>query len=208
MDIVTQPIADYLLRVTPARDAVLEKMEALARREGFPIVGPLVGRLLYQLALLIGARRIFELGSGYGYSAVWFARAMGPEGRIICTEGAEENRRRAQRFFGEAGIGECVEFRVGDGLELIEEYPGPFDVIFCDVDKEQYPDAFEKAVPRLRKGGLFIVDNTLWMGEVLVDATDAATAGVKELTRLLYTTPDMFTTIIPLRDGVAVSIRR
>ena len=76
MDIVTQPIADYLLRVTPARDPVLQKMEALARREGFPIVGPLVGRLLYQLALLIGARRILEMGSGYGYSAVWFARAM------------------------------------------------------------------------------------------------------------------------------------
>ena len=223
LDVLHPSIDEYLLEVIPARDEVLTEMEAYARENRFPIVGPLVGRVLHQLVLLTNPTRIFEMGSGFGYSAYWMAKALRqPEASIICTDGSQENADRAAGYLARGGIANRIDYRVGNALEIINETEGDFDIIYNDIDKDGYPEAFRKAIPRLRSGGLFITDNMLWLGRVVTYDTDAdvqeldeeeqwvhnTTVGVKELTRLLYSSPDVFTTIIPLRDGVSVAIKR
>ena len=223
LDVLHPSIDEYLLEVIPARDEVLTEMEAYARENRFPIVGPLVGRVLHQLVLLTNPTRIFEMGSGFGYSAYWMAKALRqPEASIICTDGSQENADRAAGYLARGGIADRIDYRVGNALEIIDETEGDFDIIYNDIDKDGYPEAFRKAIPRLRSGGLFITDNMLWLGRVVTYDTDAnvqgldeeeqwvhnTTVGVKELTRLLYSSPDVFTTIIPLRDGVSVAIKR
>ena len=223
LDVLHPSINEYLLEVIPERDEVLTEMEAHARENRFPIVGPLVGRVLHQLVLLTNPTRIFEMGSGFGYSAYWMAKALRqPEAGIICTDGSQENADRAAGYLTRGGIADRIDYRVGNALEIIDETEGDFDIIYNDIDKDGYPDAFRKAIPRLRSGGLFITDNMLWLGRVVTYDTDAdvqgldeeeqwthkTTVGVKELTRLLYSSPDVFTTIIPLRDGVSVAIKR
>jgi caffeoyl-CoA O-methyltransferase len=208
MDIVNPHIVDYLLNVTPDRDDVLEEMEQNALARNFPIIGPLVGRLLFVLAQTARAERILELGSGFGYSAYWFAKSMGKEGRVICTDGNPDNAEQAGLYFHRGRIAPKVSFLVGDALKLIDEVEGQFDIIFNDIDKHQYPKAFRKAVPRLRKGGLLISDNVLWSGKVLNQKPDSDTAGILTYNRLIYSSKELFTTIIPLRDGLSVSIKR
>ncbi len=209
MDLVHPDIDRYLGRWAAIDDPVVVEMERLARERGFPIVGPQVGRLLLALARSIGAGRVLELGSGFGYSAWWFAMAVGPEGRVILTEGSSDNAGLARDFLDRAGLGERVEIRVGDGLEIANEYPGPFDIVFNDIDKQDYPRALPVARERLRPGGLFITDNMLWQGRVLDETgADAATRGVLDLTSALYAAPDLDTTILPIRDGVAVAVLR
>ena len=223
LDVLHPSINEYLLEVIPARDEVLTEMEAYARENRFPIVGPLVGRVLHQLVMLTNPTRIFEMGSGFGYSAYWMAKALRqPEAGIICTDGSQENAERATGYLTRGGIADQIDYRVGNALEIIDETEGEFDIIYNDIDKDGYPEAFRKAIPRLRSGGLFITDNMLWLGRVVTYDTDAdmqgldeeeqwvheTTVGVKELTRLLYSSPDVFTTIIPLRDGVSVAIKR
>ena len=223
LDVLHPSIDEYLLEVIPARDEVLTEMEGYARENRFPIVGPLVGRVLHQLVLLTNPTRIFEMGSGFGYSAYWMAKALRqPEARIICTDGSEENAERAAGYLARGGIADRIDYRVGNALEIIDETDGEFDIIYNDIDKDGYPEAFGKAIPRLRSGGLFITDNMLWLGRVVTYDTDVdvqgldeeeewrhkTTVGVKELTRLLYSSPDVFTTIIPLRDGVSVAVKR
>ncbi len=223
LDILHPSINEYLLDIIPERDPVLTEMEAHARKNRFPIVGPLVGRVLHQLVLLTNPTRIFEMGSGFGYSAYWMAKALRhPEAQIICTDGAQENAERAAKYLARGGIAGYIDYRVGNALEIIDETEGEFDIIYNDIDKDGYPEAFCKAVPRLRKGGLFITDNMLWGGRVIAQDAEirtqdgdereqwlnSATTGVKKVTQLLYNSPDVFTTIIPLRDGVSISIKR
>ena len=219
LDILHPAINEYLLDIIPERDAVLTEMEAYAGERRFPIVGPLVGRVLHQLVLLTNPKRIFEMGSGFGYSAYWMAKALRePDASIICTDGSQENAERAAAYLARGGIAERIDYRVGNALDIIDETEGEFDIIYNDIDKDGYPEAFRKAIPRLRRGGLFITDNMLWMGRVVQDVPEVApedeqwlheaTRGVKELTRLLYSSPDVFTTIIPLRDGISVAVKR
>ncbi|MBI1807184.1 MAG: O-methyltransferase [Ignavibacteria bacterium] len=207
MDIVNAHIVDYLLNITPGRDEVLEDMEEYALARNFPIIGPLVGRLLYLLTKTTQAHRILELGSGFGYSAYWFAKALDKNGYVICTESDGDNAEHAQTYFHRAKIAPKIRYLVGDALKLIDEVDGQFDIIFNDVDKHQYPKAFRKAVPRLSKGGLLISDNVLWSGKILNHKPDADTAGILTYNRLIYSSKDLFSTIIPLRDGVSVSIK-
>src|SRR5712692_293501 len=152
MDIVNAHIVEYLLNVTPDRDDVLEDMEQYALARNFPIVGPLVGRLLHILARTARAGRILELGSGFGYSAYWFAKALGKEGRVFCTDADPANAEHADVYFHRGKIAQKVSFLTGDALKLIDEVDGEFDIIFNDIDKHQYPRAFRKALPRLRRG--------------------------------------------------------
>lgn len=208
MNILDPSIVRYLHSLTPPRDSTLQEMERIAAEKRFPIIGPLVGRLLCQLALLTGAQRIFELGSGFGYSAIWFARGLQPGGRIICTDGSRENAVLAARFFQEARIEGLVDYRTGDALSLLAAEPGSFDIILNDVDKHEYPEVFRQAVPRLKKGGLLITDNALWQGRVVGDDNAPGTAGIRAFNRLAFQSEDILTTIVPLRDGVALSIRR
>lgn len=208
VDIVNPGIEEYLRRVAPPGEGVLREMERLASRRRFPIVGPLVGRLLNVLARSIGARDVFECGSGFGYSAFWFALALPPGGRVLLTEGSAENCASALGFLSRAGLMDKASIEKGDALEILASQPGPFDIIFCDIDKRDYPKVHPLVKPRLRAGGLFLCDNMLWSGRVAdAQCQDEDTQGVRELTRLLYDDPDLATTILPLRDGVSISLK-
>jgi caffeoyl-CoA O-methyltransferase len=207
VDIVDPAIASYLHDLASPQDPVLREMELLGAERSFPIVGPQVGRLLYILAAAISARRIIELGSGFGYSAYWFAQAVGPGGQVILTERSAERAAEAEAFLERGGMLDRVRIEVGDGLEIIDRIGGEFDIVFNDIDKERYPLVLERAAAALRPGGLLISDNMLWFGTVLDDPpVDASTRGVRELTRKLYESDDFRTVLIPLRDGVTVSI--
>lgn len=208
VDIVSPGIEDYLRRVAPPGEGVPQEMERLADRRRFPIVGPLVGRLLNLLARSIEARDIFECGSGFGYSAYWFALALPPGGRVILTEGSAENCASARGFLGRAGLMEKAVIEKGDSLDILPRHPGPFDIIFCDIGKRDYPRVYPLVKPRLRPGGLFICDNMLWSGRVAdAERQDDDTRGIRELTRLLYADTEFTTAILPLRDGVSISLK-
>ncbi len=196
----------YIYSLLPARDAVLRDMERYAAKRGVPIIGPACGRLLYQLTRLIKARRVFEMGSAIGYSTFWLARAVGPKGIVFYTDGDPSNARRAEVNLSRAGLLGRVRVLVGDALRLLDSTEGQFDLIFNDVDKTQYPEVFRRAVKRVRVGGLFITDNVLWSGRAARTPArnDAATRAIQEFNRLIYRSPKLFTTIIPLRDGFAV----
>lgn len=207
MTLLPEKIERYIRQLSPSAHPVLDAMEKLADERDFPIVGPLVGRALFQLGRLTQAKRVMELGSGYGYSAFWWAIATPPDAKIYCTEGSSENAKLAQEFLTRAGLWQKVEYFVGDALESFSRIPGTFDIIFMDIDKHGYPDAFRKAYPRLRKGGLFVTDNVLWSGRIIEPNPDKTTQGVMEYNRLIYNTPGAFSTILPIRDGVAVTYK-
>jgi len=207
--ITAEPVEEYLYSLLPPRDAVLAEMEAAAGQRNIPIVGPAVGRVLHQLALISGAKTIFEMGSAIGYSTIWWARAVGDGGRVFYTDGDRKNADEARGYFDRAGVASRIAVHVGDALELLSEQKQKFDIIFCDLDKEDYPRAFRLALPRLRKGGLLVADNVLWSGKVAdKNANEASTKAIQEFNRLLYAAPDLFTTILPIRDGVAVAVKK
>ncbi len=203
--IVSTKIESYLSGLDGRIDPVLADMEARARASGFPIVGPQVGRLLGILARGIGARRVLELGSGYGYSALWFARALQDGGSVVCTDLSAENRDLALEFFRRAGRQESLSFHVGDALSFARTQGGPFDIVFNDIDKESYPATIPVALALLRVGGLFITDNVLWSGKVAAGGrADAATRAIRDFNAAVSRREDLESVILPLRDGVAV----
>src|SRR5467141_506267 len=204
--IISSAVERYIYSILPARDAALAEMERYARRRDIPIVGPAVGRLMALLVHVSGAKRIFEMGSAIGYSTIWLARAAGPKGKVIYTDGDPEKARLARDYFRRAGGAKRIEVRVGNAQELVRKAPGTFDLIFNDVDKHQYPDALHAALPKLRRGGLFITDNTLWSGKAAKPAPpdDVNTQGVQEFNRLVYASKKLYPVLIPLRDGVNV----
>lgn len=189
------------------RDPLLEEMHNLARERDFPIVGPEVGRLLAQQARAFGARRIFEMGSGFGYSTLWFARAAAEGVQIVHTEGDADNSALARDFLQRAGVADRVDFRVGDALEILDSVDGEWDIVFCDVDKEQYPAAYERFRHRVRVGGLAIVDNLVWYGRVAAGDEDEETRGVREYIRRMWGDPCYLSSLLPVRDGVGLSLR-
>jgi caffeoyl-CoA O-methyltransferase len=207
--VLQTPTENYLDALLPARDAVLREMERYAAEHDVPIVGPACARVLFQLARLSRAARVFEMGSAIGYSTLWLARAVGPKGVVYYTDGDAANVRRAEAYLRRARALDRVRLLTGDALKLLRSTEGEFDLIFNDVNKDQYPDVFRLAVPRLRLGGLLITDNVLWYGRAAKPAAknDAETAAIQTFNRLVYKSPRLFTTIIPLRDGLAVSQR-
>jgi caffeoyl-CoA O-methyltransferase len=209
MDAFIDPAVEkYMYDILPERDEVLLEMEEQARQRQIPIIGPAVARVLYQYAKLINAKRVFELGSAIGYSTIWLARAVGDGGKVYYTDGSAKNREEAAGYIERAGVADRIEMLTGDSMQLLGSVEGDFDLIFNDVDKHQYPDAFRAALPRVRSGGLFITDNVLWSGRVARNEPDKNTQGVMEFNRLVYSSEDLFTTILPIRDGVAVCSKR
>jgi predicted O-methyltransferase YrrM len=205
-DILAPSIEGYINTLLPPRDAVTREMERYAGRHDVPIIGPACGRLLYQLARTIQAKRVFELGSAIGYSTLWLAKAVGPGGKVYYTDSNPANAKRAQTYLHRAGVNSRVTIMVGDALKMFATTHGKFDLIFNDVNKTGYPDVLRNAVPRLRVGGLFITDNVLWSGRVAKPTApgDADTRAIKTFNKLIYRSPNLFTTIVPLRDGMAV----
>jgi caffeoyl-CoA O-methyltransferase len=211
MDITDPRIEDYIKGLLARHDEpVLVEMEAEGAERGFPIVGRMVGVVLELLSRGIGARRVFELGSGFGYSGYWFSRAVGPDGELHLTDGDPENERKALDYLGRASLARPVTFHVGDAVTSLNATEGPFDVVYCDIDKHGYPEAWRAARDRIRPGGLFMCDNTLWSGRVtgqVEDQRPAWTEAIKEMNQAVAADPDFLATILPIRDGVLVALR-
>ena len=208
--ILAADLAAYLDGLVPERHPVLQEMEDAAKRADFPIIGPSCGHLCYLLARLIGARQIFELGSGFGYSTAWFARAVKENGggKVHHVVWDEKLSSLARDYLGRMELTDVIEFHVGEAVATLKEHAGPFDIVFNDIDKEGYPASLGVIVDRVRKGGLLITDNILW-GARILDAADTsdATEGVRELTRLVYDDERWIPAIVPLRDGMLVAMR-
>ena len=212
MDILNPAIERYLTSLAaPDDEEVLIEMEEYAREHGFPIVGRLCGRFLEVMARSVNAKRIFEMGSGYGYSAYWFSRATGPDGEIHLTDMDPENEKRALHYLGRAGLDGPIDYHVSSAFDAFNETSGEFDIVYCDIDKHDYPQAFELAKPRVRVGGLYICDNMLWSGrvtgEVPDDSNPELTRTIDEANKLIAGDPDFRSFILPIRNGVVCATR-
>jgi caffeoyl-CoA O-methyltransferase len=201
--------AAFLERLAQHPHALLNEMESLAARNGFPIVGPECGRVLQQVARMTGATRVFEMGSGYGYSTLWFALALPPGGQVVHTDGDPRNTDMARDFLGRAGLADRVRFVTGDAREILAREPGGLDVIFCDIDKEQYPEALELMRGKIRVGGAILVHNALWDGRVADPGItdDPATLGVRVYLERMWADPAFVSSLLPMHDGLALSVR-
>jgi predicted O-methyltransferase YrrM len=188
-------------------------MEQEGKERGFPIVGRMVGVVLEILARAIRARRVIELGSGYGYSGYWFSRAVGPEGELHLTDGDPDNEQKAREYLSRAGLWDPITFHVGDAVTALNALKGEFDIVYCDIDKHGYPEAWRAARDRIRVGGFFICDNTLWSGRVtgspeVEEFRDPSwTDAIKEMNEAIAADQDYLASILPIRDGVMVALR-
>ncbi len=209
--IVNPSIESYLsdLHQDPG-GGVLEEMEKDAAERYFPIVGRPAGMFLETMALSIGAKRIIEFGSGFGYSASWFARAVGEGGIVICCDYSEDNCKAAEDYLKRQNLWERVQYHNESALDVFDRQKEEFDLVFCDADKEDYPKIFELAKTKLRKGGLYIADNVLWDGQVTVndeDEVDDLTAAIIRHNRLIANDPDFRYFINPIRDGLLAAVK-
>jgi len=212
VDILNPAVGRYLQSLASTDDEeVLVEMEAYARERGFPIVGRLCGRFLEVMARSVSARRIFEMGSGYGYSAYWFSRATGPKGEIHLTDMDPENEKRALDYLRRAGLDEPIDYHVSSAFDAFNETSGEFDIVYCDIDKHEYPQAFELARSRVRVGGLYMCDNMLWSGRVTGEEPDDSnpelTRTIDEANKLIAADPDFRSFILPIRDGVVCAVK-
>ena len=209
--LIADEVTRYLESLIPARPPEVQAMEVYGREHDFPIIGPVVGHLCYQMARMIGARRIFEMGSGFGYSTAFFARAVAENGGGVVHHVVWDDAlsTQARTHLNALGLGAVVEYHVGEAIAVLQSEDGPFDLIFNDIDKHAYPASLAAIEAKLRSGGVLIVDNMLWSGRIF-DAGDSSpdTAGVREVTRLLTSSPLWTTSVIPIRDGVVVAVRR
>jgi predicted O-methyltransferase YrrM len=212
VDIVNPQVEAYMRSLLDRYDEpVLLEMETEGRERGFPIIGRLVGATVELLARSIDARRVFELGSGFGYSAYWFSRAVGPDGEVHCTDGAPANEAKALGYLQRAGLDVPLRWHVGDA---VSNWPvdGEFDVVYDDIDKVGYPDAWRAAAERIRVGGLYLCDNVLWSGAVADPEGDhgrdrPTTEAILEHNRLIAEDERYVSSIVPTRDGVMVALR-
>lgn len=212
-------LQSYLEELVPDRPRELRAMEAMAEAEGFPIIGPACGQVCYLVARLARARRIFELGSGFGYSTAWFARAVKEniEGSEADARDAEVHHtvwdrdlsEQARRHLTKLDLAALVRFHCDEAVQALRESEGLFDLIFSDIDKEGYPDSLSVIEQRLRPGGLLIVDNMLWGNRIFDPADrDAATEGVRRFTRMVASSDRWIGSILPIRDGLLLAMRR
>ena len=208
MSITYDYIDDYLYRIAAPRDALLGKMEDYADSHAVPIIGPLVGRLLYNLAKASQSRRILEIGTAIGYSGIWLGRAVAPlKGSVTTIDMDPERVKIAKKNISEAGLEGAVKVIEGNALKVLPTLKEEFDMIFLDSDKDVYPDAFNMSVTLLRKGGLFVADNALWGGDVAKGGKSKDTQSMIKFNRLVSESPGLSTVIVPLRDGVLVSLK-
>ena len=210
-ELTYQATQDYLTSLIPPREKEMLEMEAYAEKNNFPIIGPACGYYCYQLARMIGAKSIFELGSGYGYTTAWFAKAVKENGGGVVhhTVWDEKLSKMASRHLLKLGYESLVKYHNAEAVETLHQTDGPFDIIFNDIDKEAYPASLSVIKEKLRSGGLLIIDNMLWSGRIFDDKDiSSATEGVREFTRRITTDPDWIVSLAPVRDGMIVAYKK
>jgi predicted O-methyltransferase YrrM len=204
-------VQEYLIGLVPPREAEMQKMEKYAAETDFPIIGPASGNVCYQIARMIGAKSVFEMGSGYGYSTAWFAKAVKENGggSVHHVVWDEKLSQMARKHLSVLGYEDILHYHVAEAKATLQSMPGPFDLIFNDIEKQDYPISLPLIKDKLRTGGVLIIDNTLWSGRIFnkKDRSDA-TEGVREFTRLISHDPDWIVSLIPVRDGLIVAYKK
>jgi len=206
-----EQLRDYLDSLVPERPAEMQAMEAYAEENNFPIVGPASGHFCYQVARMIGARRIFEMGSGYGYSTAWFAKAVQENGggEVYHVVWDETLSQKARGHLRALGYGDSIRYHVGEAVQALRETEGPFDLIFNDIDKQAYPESLAVIEEKLRPGGVLIIDNMIWSGQIFDNSDQSpATEGVRAFTRRITSSPGWIASLIPIRDGLILGIKK
>jgi predicted O-methyltransferase YrrM len=212
--IVADAIERYLASLNHLSDPVLDDIARTGDEEDLPLIDAEVGALLRVLAMTAGAKRILEVGTAIGYSGIWLAGALPADGTLITMEMDESRARTAKANFARAGLADRANVMVGDARLLLAKVSGPFDVVFLDTDKQLYGPLLDRLVDLLRPRGLLITDNVLWDGEVVPGYVSEpkkdpkTTALIAQFNERLNTHPQLMTATIPLRDGVAVSVKR
>jgi predicted O-methyltransferase YrrM len=210
-ELISPQVSQYLDSLVPPREPEMQAMEAIAAKTNFPIIGPASGYLCYLVARMLGAKRVFEMGSGYGYSTAWFAKAVKENGggEVFHVVWDAELSQRARKHLSALGLEGMVNYRVGEAVQTLRESEGPFDVIFNDIDKEGYPASLSVIEEKLRPGGALIIDNMLWHGRIFDPADKSpATEGVREFTRRITRDPKWAAGLLPVRDGLIVALRK
>jgi len=204
-------VQDYLTSLVPPREPELQEMEAYAEKHGFPIIGASCGYYCYQLARILKAKSVFELGSGYGYSTARFAKAVIENGGGVVhhTVWDEDLSKRAEGHLSKLGRVDVVKFHIAEAVETLRQTEGPFDIIFNDIDKEGYPDSLPLIKEKLRSGGVLIIDNMIWHGQILdPDDHETSTEAIRRFTREITTDPDWIVSLTPVRDGMIVAYKK
>ena len=213
MQIVNADVEGYLASLDPG-DPQLARVAAEGEALQLPSVNPAVGQFLEALMIATGTRRVLEIGTANGYSALWLARSLPADGQIFTMEIDPQRARVARGHFQEAGLAERISVIVGDAARMVHKVAGPFDLIFNDGDKQQYEPLLDRLVSLLRPGGVLVTDNVLWDGEVVPGLVTppqrdpADTAAIAAYNRRLAADERLATSFVPLRDGLAVSVRR
>jgi predicted O-methyltransferase YrrM len=204
-------VQEYLISLVPPREAEMLAMEEYARKTDFPIIGPAAGYVCYQVARMIAARNVFEMGSGYGYSTAWFARAVKENGggtvhHVVWDEKLSE---MARGHLSRLGYADLLQYHAAEAIQTLRGTSGQFDLIFNDIDKQAYPESLPLIKEKLRRGGVLIIDNMLWSGRIFDKKDDSpATQGVREFTRQITQDPDWIVSLVPVRDGMIVAYRK
>ncbi|MFZ5855837.1 MAG: O-methyltransferase [Chloroflexota bacterium] len=210
-DLISPQVSQYLDSLVPPRETEMQKMEEIAAKTNFPIIGPASGYLCYLVARMIAAKRVFELGSGYGYSTAWFAKAVRENGggEVHHVVWDADLSKQARGHLSALGYDGLVTYRVGEAVQTLRETEGSFDLIFNDINKEGYPASLEVIESKLRVGGILIIDNMLWHGRIF-DASDQspATEGVREFTRRVTRDSKWVAVLTPIRDGLIVAMKK
>ncbi len=210
-DISYDKVQEYLTSLVPPREPELQKMEQYAEENDFPIIGAVCGYYCYQLARLLNAKSVFELGSGYGYSTAWFAKAVKENGGGVVhhTVWDEDLSKRATGHLSALGCEDIVQYHIAEAVETLRQTPGTFDIIFNDIDKVAYPTSLPLIKERLRSGGILIIDNMLWSGRIYdPNNKDAANEAIRRFTRDITIDPDWIVSLAPMRDGMIVAYKR
>lgn len=204
-------LQEYLTTIVPPRDPEMQAMEAYAEKNNFPAIGAACGYYCYQLARMIRATSVFELGSGYGYSTAWFARAVRENGGGVVHHTVWDDKlsAMAKEHLSKLGFDDLVEYHNAEAVETLRQTAGTFDIIFNDIDKEGYPDSLPVVKSKLRSGGLLIIDNMIWHGQIL-DPNDheKSTEAIRRFTRDVTTDPDWIVSLTPIRDGMIVAYKK
>jgi caffeoyl-CoA O-methyltransferase len=203
-------VQDYLISLVPPREAEMKKMEQYAKKTDFPIIGPAAGYVCYQIARMIGAKFVCELGSGYGYSTAWFAKAVKEnDGQVVHHIVWDEKlSEMARGHLSRLGFNNLIQYHVAEAVQTLRTLPGPFDLIFNDIDKEGYPESLPLIKQKLRRGGVLIIDNMLWHGQIL-DPKDQekSTRAIRQFTKTITADPDWIVSLAPVRDGMIVAYK-
>lgn len=211
LDAITLTDLQYLDRLHPPLDAALRRIEDAGGGEDIPVVGTAVGRFLRVAIAALRARRVLEIGTAIGYSALWMGAALPDEGELVTLDIDRVRQQRAMDSWREAGIRAALRLVNGPALEMLQTLRGPFDAVFIDAVKSEYQRYLEAALPLLRPSGLVLVDNLLWSGRVSGSQPDdrtADTAALREFNRAFVSDPRLLATILPLGDGLGYAVKR